>query len=43
VFASRNGVTYASRELVDADRLVKLERRGIAFDRILTVHEVLPA
>jgi hypothetical protein len=43
VYASRNGVAYASRELVDAERLISLERRGIAFDRILTVQDAVPA
>jgi hypothetical protein len=43
VYASRNGLTYASRELVDAERLLEFERRGIGFDRILTVQDELPA
>ena len=39
----KNGVTYASREPVDADRLQKLERRGIGFEQILKVQAALPA
>lgn len=43
VYAMRNGVTYASREPVDADRLQSLERRGIGFDGILTLEAAMPA
>jgi hypothetical protein len=43
VYAIRNGVTYTSREPVDAERLMKLERRGIAFDRILRMEAAVPA
>ncbi len=43
VYAMRNGVTYTSREPVDAERLMKLERRGIAFERILRAEAAMPA
>jgi hypothetical protein len=43
VYAIAHGNNYASSEPLDAGRLLKLERRGIGFDRILNVEAAVPA